>query len=243
MPAPSPRAERLPIVGFSPTMLPNAAGTRPEPAVSVPSANGTIPAATAQPEPEDEPPGTRAGSKTLRGTPYGLRTPTSPVANWSRLVLPTSTAPAVEQALHRRRGLRGDIAVGGTGRRGRQSGHVDVVLHRERHAPQARRPRRPSASSARAAARTAASGSRVIQIAGSACARSAAMARSASSVGGSLAAEKLTRSARPAPPHPAARGRSPAPPGCCGRRSGRSPPAAGSRRRRRTSCRSRAPCR
>ena len=33
-----PRAETLPIVGFSPTILPNAAGTRPDPAVSVPSA-------------------------------------------------------------------------------------------------------------------------------------------------------------------------------------------------------------
>jgi hypothetical protein len=89
-----PCAEMLPIVGFSPTILPNIAGTRPDPAVSVPRANGTIPAATAQAEPEDEPPGTRAGSNTLRGTPYGLRTPTSPVANWSRLVLPSNTAPA-----------------------------------------------------------------------------------------------------------------------------------------------------
>ena len=39
-------------------MLPNAAGTRPEPAVSVPSATGTIPAATATAEPDDDPPGT-----------------------------------------------------------------------------------------------------------------------------------------------------------------------------------------
>ena len=76
-----PRAETLPTVGFSPTMLPNAAGTRPDPAVSVPSAKATIPAATAQAEPDDDPPGTSAGSKTLRGTPYGLRVPTRPVAN------------------------------------------------------------------------------------------------------------------------------------------------------------------
>ena len=89
-----PVAEMLPMVGFSPTMLPNIAGTRPDPAVSVPSAIGTIPAATAQAEPDDEPPGTRAASNTLRGTPYGLRTPTSPVANWSRLVFPSTTAPA-----------------------------------------------------------------------------------------------------------------------------------------------------
>ena len=64
-----PRAEMLPTVGLRPTTLPNIAGTRPDPAVSVPSANGTMPAATAQAEPEEEPPGTRPGSNTLRGTP------------------------------------------------------------------------------------------------------------------------------------------------------------------------------
>ena len=52
-----PLAETLPMVGFSPTTLPNIAGTRPDPAVSVPSANGTIPAATTTAEPEEEPPG------------------------------------------------------------------------------------------------------------------------------------------------------------------------------------------
>ena len=89
-----PLAGTLPMVGFSPTILPNAAGTRPEPAVSVPSATSTIPAATATAEPEEEPPGTCAALNTLRGTPCGLRTPTSPVANWSRLVLPITLAPA-----------------------------------------------------------------------------------------------------------------------------------------------------
>ena len=48
----------------------------------------------ARPEPEDDPPGTRVGSNTLRGAPYGLRVPTRPVANWSRLVLPINSAPA-----------------------------------------------------------------------------------------------------------------------------------------------------
>ena len=47
-----------PRVGFRPTMLLNAAGTRPDPAVSVPSAKLTSPAATATAEPELEPPGT-----------------------------------------------------------------------------------------------------------------------------------------------------------------------------------------
>ena len=53
----TPRALDRPCVGFSPTMLLNAAGTRPEPAVSVPSAKATSPGATATAEPELEPPG------------------------------------------------------------------------------------------------------------------------------------------------------------------------------------------
>lgn len=47
-----------PLVGFRPTILLNPAGTRPDPAVSVPSENDTRPAATDTAEPEDEPPGT-----------------------------------------------------------------------------------------------------------------------------------------------------------------------------------------
>ena len=58
-----------PLVGFTPTRLLNPAGTRPDPAVSVPSAKLTSPAATATAEPELLPPGTIAGSNGLRGTP------------------------------------------------------------------------------------------------------------------------------------------------------------------------------
>ncbi len=90
----APRADRAPSVGFSPTMLLSPAGTRPEPAVSVPSAKATAPWATTTAEPDEEPPGTIAGSMALRGTGWGVRTPTRPVANWSRLVLPTGIAPA-----------------------------------------------------------------------------------------------------------------------------------------------------
>src|SRR4051812_29300957 len=64
-----PAVESAPRLGLSPTILPSPAGTRPEPAVSVPSANGTRPAATATPEPELDPPGMSFGSKVLRGTP------------------------------------------------------------------------------------------------------------------------------------------------------------------------------
>src|SRR4051794_27689613 len=83
-----------PGVGLSPTIPFNAAGTRPDPAVSVPIETGTTPRATAMAEPELDPPGTRSGRSAFGGTPYGVRVPTSPVANWSRFVLPTSTAPA-----------------------------------------------------------------------------------------------------------------------------------------------------
>src|SRR5262249_5577171 len=47
----TPAVETSPRLGFKPTMLLNPAGTRPEPAVSVPSASGTRPAATAIAEP------------------------------------------------------------------------------------------------------------------------------------------------------------------------------------------------
>src|SRR5262249_58282241 len=58
----TPTFDTKPRLGFSPTMLLSPAGTRPEPAVSVPSASGTRPAATATAEPELEPPGLRFGS-------------------------------------------------------------------------------------------------------------------------------------------------------------------------------------
>ena len=63
-----------PRVGFSPTTLFNPAGTRPEPAVSVPSAKLAQPVATATAEPELLPPellppGTWAMLNGLTGTP------------------------------------------------------------------------------------------------------------------------------------------------------------------------------
>ena len=83
-----------PRVGFSPTTPFIAAGTRPEPAVSVPRANATVPDATATALPELDPPEIRSCPKTLSGMPKGERVPVSPVANWSRFVFPTTIAPA-----------------------------------------------------------------------------------------------------------------------------------------------------
>ena len=55
-----------PKVGFSPTTPQKAAGRMIEPPVCVPTASGTIPAATAAAEPWDEPPGVWPGSCGLR---------------------------------------------------------------------------------------------------------------------------------------------------------------------------------
>jgi hypothetical protein len=83
-----------PLVGFKPTKLLNAAGTRPEPAVSVPNEKLTKPFATTTAEPELDPPEICSLLKTLLQAPYGDLTPTRPVANWSMLVLPIKIAPA-----------------------------------------------------------------------------------------------------------------------------------------------------
>src|SRR6195256_5987233 len=65
-----PAVETSPRLGFRPTILLKPAGTRPEPAVSVPSASGTSPAATATADPEHDPPSISPGSNKLRGTPW-----------------------------------------------------------------------------------------------------------------------------------------------------------------------------
>src|SRR5690606_22711392 len=57
-----PCVDQRPRVGLTPMRLLNAAGTRPEPAVSVPSEKVTSPSATATAEPALEPPLIYAGS-------------------------------------------------------------------------------------------------------------------------------------------------------------------------------------
>ena len=114
----TPRVLSAPRVGLSPTTLLNPAGTRPEPAVSVPSAKLTWPTATDTPDPELEPPGIMRASNGFVGVPYGERAPTSPVASWSRFTLPTKMAPAST-----RRCTTGAEAEGTYAR----SGHATVV--------------------------------------------------------------------------------------------------------------------
>jgi hypothetical protein len=65
----TPAVLRRPRLGLRPTMPLAAAGTRPEPAVSVPSARSTRPAATATADPELEPPETRSGQWALGHRP------------------------------------------------------------------------------------------------------------------------------------------------------------------------------
>ena len=65
----TPSSGRAPGAAFSPTTPHRAAGTRPEPAVSVPRAKATWRRATATAEPDDDPPGTSRSSSGLRGVP------------------------------------------------------------------------------------------------------------------------------------------------------------------------------
>ena len=77
----SPTVLISPRDGLNPTIPLSAGGTRPEPAVSVATANGTSPDATASADPELEPPEINCGPNTLCGCVYGVRVPFSPVAN------------------------------------------------------------------------------------------------------------------------------------------------------------------
>src|SRR3954470_20578559 len=83
-----------PYVGLSPTIPHRAAGWRIEPPVSVPSAHGARPAATAAALPPLEPPGTRVRSHGLRTGPKPEFSFDEPIANSSWLVLPSNVAPA-----------------------------------------------------------------------------------------------------------------------------------------------------
>ena len=83
-----------PNVGMSPTMPQSDAGPRIEPPVSEPSASGTMPAATAAPDPDDEPPVKCAGFHGLRAGGHG-RSNDGPACAISCVAsLPSSTAPA-----------------------------------------------------------------------------------------------------------------------------------------------------
>ncbi|MNY03404.1 hypothetical protein D3C86_1360200 [compost metagenome] len=77
----TPAVEIKPLVAFIPTRLFNAAGTRPEPAVSVPNEKLATLSATANEEPALEPPDGYSGNTLFGHAPYGERLPLRPVAN------------------------------------------------------------------------------------------------------------------------------------------------------------------
>src|SRR5215831_6351384 len=91
------------MVVLSPTTPHHAAGSRTEPPVSVPIAQGARPAATATPEPLLEPPGVRAtaGSHGFHGVPRCWLVPQPPIANSTVCVLPSTISPAATRRLAR----------------------------------------------------------------------------------------------------------------------------------------------
>ena len=90
----TPAVVMRPCVVRMPNMPQKLAGTRTEPPVSVPSAKSHRPAATADAEPLDEPPGTRSGAFGLIGVPKCGLVPNMPQATSSVCVLPMQVAPA-----------------------------------------------------------------------------------------------------------------------------------------------------
>src|SRR5260370_39765911 len=82
-----------PYVVFNPTIQQQAAGTRIDPAVSVPKATSAIPLWTATAHPDEEPPGMRFRLRLSRflGIPKYSFIPVTPTANSSRLVFPTTS--------------------------------------------------------------------------------------------------------------------------------------------------------
>ena len=83
-----------PALGRSPTTLLKEAGLRSEPPMSLPSASGTIPDASAAAAPPLDPPADRVRSYGLRVVPNtGLKV-CEPAAHSGTLVLPIVTAPA-----------------------------------------------------------------------------------------------------------------------------------------------------
>ena len=85
-----------PRVVFKPVIPFSAAGMRTEPPVSEPSAAGHKAAATATPEPLEEPPGVRwvLRSQGFQGVPITGFVPQPPNANSTMWVLPKFTMPA-----------------------------------------------------------------------------------------------------------------------------------------------------
>ena len=124
-----------PSVGFRPTMLLNAAGSPPEPAVSITTAKLTRPAATATAEPELEP------SRDVGGVKYVLAGPIrTTITHESRgelvevCLADGNGAGGLESLDHRGGSLRHTSWNARTSSSRRMSGQIDVVLDGEGNA-------------------------------------------------------------------------------------------------------------
>ena len=95
----TPSAGTSPHVGLKPTTPQQAAGSRIEPALSVPRATSQRPAASAAPLPPLEPPGIRLASSGLTTAPKCGLSEVIPYANSCRFVLPTTPYPAASRAI------------------------------------------------------------------------------------------------------------------------------------------------
>jgi hypothetical protein len=122
----TPRVLKRPRVGFSPTMLLKAAGTRPDPAVSVPRAKLTRPAATATAEPELEPPGMWHAVRRARARQSG--------GELIEIGLAQQHGTGLKQSGHDGGRCRRGIGERGAGRGGRHARDIDIVLNRKRNA-------------------------------------------------------------------------------------------------------------
>ena len=121
----------VPKLGFMPTTPQKAAGRMIEPTVCVPSASGTMPAATATAEPLDEPPGVWAATVRVD------RAARVPPGEFRAHGLAEDDAAQRTQPLdHGRIAHRPVLLVERGAVAGRHVGGVDDVLHSDRHAAQ-----------------------------------------------------------------------------------------------------------
>src|SRR4249920_3562841 len=86
-----------PRLGFRPTRPLHAAGMRIDPPPSLAPAAGTIPAATADPDPPEDPPGVRPRSQGLREGPQSSDSVMPLAPSSGVLVLPKITSPAARK--------------------------------------------------------------------------------------------------------------------------------------------------
>src|SRR2546430_16707109 len=91
----TPKVLTRPTLTLRPTMPHHEAGRRTEPPVSVPIAAGASPAATATPEPLDEPPGVRCtlASHGFHGAPMCRLVAPPPMADSNVYGLPSTSLP------------------------------------------------------------------------------------------------------------------------------------------------------